>query len=433
MSSFQDRMTIMIKKHFIAALLPVVMLALGACASGTAPEPTGIPESEATTSVQVSVDLSTELRAVWISYNELSMSEQGGGTEESFRQKVCGMLNTVSSLGLNTVIVHARAFSDAFYRSELFPFSKYLTGEEGKDPGYDPLKIMVEEAHSRSLEIHAWINPYRVSYDTDFAKLSDLNPAKKWHNEKREKDTRLILCESGIYYNPADSEAQKLIIDGIREIVENYEIDGIHYDDYFYPATAPEIDAVSYQQYRDTGGKYELADWRRENVNNFVSGVYSAVKACDPSVQVGISPSANQDYNYNKMYADTALWAGNSGYCDYIMPQVYYGFDNETLPFERTVVQWEKLCESGKVKLYFGLAFYKCGEVDTYASASEEAGSARYEWQRSSDIIARQIRTIRSLPHYGGYALFSYASVSSPGSENAKAELENYLAVVSEK
>ncbi len=418
------------KKEFFGLILTAALLLM---ANGCTAEPVPAPETAAGQTAPASQEEQPagEMRGIWISYSDLSMSGQGGGTEESFRQKAADMMDTVSALGLNTVIVHARAFSDAFYRSQLFPFSSYLTGVQGQDPGYDPLEIMVEEAHRHALQIHAWINPYRVSYDPDFDKLSEQNPAKKWHSENRPDDTRLIVCDKGIYYNPADSEAQKLIIDGVREIAENYDIDGIHYDDYFYPDTAPEIDASSYQKYRDAGGKYALEDWRRENVSNFVSGVYAAVKAVRSDIEVGISPSANQTYNYDKMYADTALWAGNSGYCDYMMPQVYYGFENETLPFERAVSQWEDLCEAGKVKLYFGLAFYKCGSVDPYASASDSPDSARYEWQRNTDIIARQLRAIRSLSHYGGYALYSYASVSAPENENARLELENYRAAVS--
>lgn len=419
-------------KHKILALTTAAIFIL--CLSGCTSEE-GLPESTSASvnrqpaeTIVVQSD-PEEMRAVWINYNELSMRENGGGTEDQFRQKVSEMFDTACELKLNTIFVHARAFSDAFYRSSLFPYSKYITGTEGQDPGYDPLQIMVEEAHERALKIHAWINPYRVSYDADFAKLSDSNPAKKWYNEGGAADTRLIVCEQGIYYNPASPEAQKLIIDGVREIVDGYEVDGIHYDDYFYPATDAAIDQTSYQAYLDSGGQYPLEVWRRENVNNFVSGLYSAVKSIAPDMQVSIGPSANIDYNENKMFADVRLWAGNSGYCDYIIPQVYYGFENETLPFETAARQWNELCRSEKVQLCFGLAFYKCGNVDEFASSSDAADSARYEWQRQNDIITRQIALIRTMPQYGGYVLYSYSSVAAPANDNARAELEKFKAI----
>ena len=420
------------KRKFLIPPLAVLLIALlsGCGAETVMPEDAGTPSS-APVPQTILVDAGMEeLRAVWINYNDLSMRENAGGTAEEFRQRAEVMLDTACDLQLNTVFVHARAFSDAFYQSDIFPYSKYITGTEGRDPGYDPLQIMVEEAHARSLEIHAWINPYRVSYDPDFEKLSDSNPAKKWYNEGGSSDSRLIVCEQGIYYNPASSEAQKLIIDGVREIVQRYEVDGIHYDDYFYPATDENVDQASYQAYVDAGGKYSQPDWRRENVSNFVSGLYSAVKGIAPEVQVSISPSANIEYNENKMFADVRLWAENTGYCDYMIPQVYYGFENETLPFEEAVAQWGALCSSGKVQLCFGLAFYKCGNVDEFAASSDAPDSARYEWQREKDIIARQIACIRDLPQYGGYALYSYSSIAVPANENAAAELEKYRTTI---
>lgn len=367
-----------------------------------------------------------EMRAVWINYNELSMAQNDGGSEGQFREKISQMFDKAVALGLNTAFVHARAFSDSFYRSKLFPASKYLTGTQGVDPGYDPLAIAVEEAHKRNLQIHAWINPYRVSFDKNFDNLCDTNPAKRWYLEGGISDSRLIVCEQGIYYNPASPEVQKLVIDGVREIVLGYDVDGIHYDDYFYPSTEVSIDQTSYQAYVDTGGKYSLAEWRRENVNNFVSGVYSAVKGIAPKVRVSISPSANIEYNEGKMYADVRLWAQTPGYCDDLIPQVYYGFENETLPFETVVRQWNELDVSDSVRLCFGLAFYKCGTVDEFASSSDAPDSARYEWQRRDDIIVRQLQLVRSLTHYGGYALYSYTSLSSPSNANASAELDQY-------
>ena len=219
-------------------------------------------------------------RSVWITYYEISMKAQNGGDESLFYQKVDEMFSRVQNAGFNTVIVQVRPYSDAFYPSRIFPWSAYLTGTQGKDPGYDPLAILVERAHAHGLFIHAWFNPYRVSYNPDFALLSKDNPARKWKEDAdKTNDGWLIVLENGIYYNPAVPEVQRMIIDGVREIVEQYEVDGVHMDDYFYPSTEEKIDQAQYDRYVKDGGQYSRAAWRRENVNTFVSGLYAAVKA----------------------------------------------------------------------------------------------------------------------------------------------------------
>ena len=137
-------------------------------------------------------------------------------------------------------------------------------------------------------------NPYRVSYNPDFALLSKDNPARKWKEDAdKTNDGWLIVLENGIYYNPAVPEVQRMIIDGVREIVEQYEVDGVHMDDYFYPSTEEKIDQAQYDRYVKDGGQYSRAAWRRENVNTFVSGLYAAVKAIRPTVSVGISPAGD--------------------------------------------------------------------------------------------------------------------------------------------
>lgn len=417
------------KKVMLCCLLTAVLLVLAAC-SGRAPREETLPETEPIQqeSAVQPIRKREELRAVWITYQELSMAQSGGGDAAAFRAKAAQMMENAASIRTTAVFVHVRAFCDAFYKSTLFPYSKYITGEPGKDPGYDPLQILIEEAHKRSLELHAWINPYRVSYDTDFAKLAPGNPARKWKEEAKQGDTRLIVTDSGIYFNPANSEAQKLILDGVREIVHGYAVDGIHYDDYFYPSTADSIDQADYDAYRSAGGTQDRAAWRRENVNSFVSGLYSLVKAVKPDVTVSISPAADIDRNVDKLFADVALWCRVAGYCDIMIPQVYYGFENEKLPFAQVVEKWAGLPRADSVQLAYGLAFYKCGDADTYASTSEAADSPRFEWQRHTNIIVRQLQTVRTAQRYGGYALYSYTSMFAAQNDTAKREFANFQA-----
>ncbi len=155
--------------------------------------------------------IADEYRGVWINYNELSMKSVGGGTAEDFKNKIDTMFENIKAFGLNTVIFQVRPFSDSFCSSEIFPWSSYITGEQGKNPGYDPFLIATNEAEKYGLEIEAWINPYRVSYKDNFDDLSESNPAKQWYTDNPLTDD-LIITGSGIYYNPSSKRAQKIIM-----------------------------------------------------------------------------------------------------------------------------------------------------------------------------------------------------------------------------
>lgn len=364
------------------------------------------------------VGASEEVRAVWVNYNELSMKALGGGTQAQFSEKADAMVKNIREAGLNTVIVHVRPFCDAFYPSAYFPWTSYLTGTQGKSVEYDPLKVFITCAKAQGLSVQAWINPYRVLLSQDMEKLADNNPAKRWaQGEKREN---LLFCEAGIFLNPASVEAQALILNGVRELVQNYAIDAIHMDDYFYPTTEASVDQAQYAAYCAAGGALSLADWRRENVSTFVSGLYATVKAVNPAVQVVISPGGDLQRNYETLYADIARWAKEPGFVDVLMPQLYYGFDNAKKPFESTAREWAQLSYAPSVQLCFGLAAYKCGQEDAYA------GSGKTEWQTHEDILMRQLKICRTLPHYKGFALYTYSSIFHDNlQEIAKKEWRN--------
>lgn len=371
-----------------------------------------------TTAPQQQENMSEEMRAVWIYYNELSMRDVNGGTKEQFTEKAEEMTENIHDAGLNTVILQVRPFCDAFYPSEIFPWSAYLTGTQGQGVDYDPLEIFLACAKEKGLSVQAWFNPYRVLLSTDWDKLADTNPAKQWY--RAGKTENLLLTDSGIYLNPASKEAQALILDGVRELLTKYDLDAVHIDDYFYPTTDENVDSEQYAAYTSAGGKLSLSDWRRENVNTFMSGLYAAVKATDPSVQVVVSPGGDIVRNYETLYADVARWAREPGFLDVLMPQLYYGFKNESLPFSETAEEWANLELADDVQLCFGLAAYKCGKEDTYA------GTGKAEWQQSTDILSRQLGFCRQLSHYGGFAIYSYSSVFSEDSvENEKKEWQN--------
>lgn len=333
--------------------------------------------------------------AVWLTYYELS-SFIKDKEETDFKKNITKAFKELKSNGFNRVTVQVRPYADAFYKSTYFPMSAYCTGVQGKELSYDPLSIMVEAAHKYDLFIEAWINPYRVSTTNEFDKLSDNNMALKW------KDTdNLIVCDSGIYFNPASSEANELIVNGVKEIVSNYQVDGICFDDYFYPSTDEEIDKSSYQAYTEKGGKFSLEDFRRNNVSEMVKSVYSAVKKINNNVTFGISPASDVEHNYNSLYADVKLWATEEGYVDYLCPQIYFGFQNESQPFMKTTKSWVDMT---KCDLYVALPLYKSGEEDEFAGES-----GKNEFVDNNNIIARQVTYLSKISEVDGFYIFSYS------------------------
>ena len=388
----------------LTALLVAAMLVLSSC--GLEGEHEEITQTEpATQKIYTVIPSDRELiKAVWLNYEEIGAMSSGG--EEAFRKNVDSAFFKIKQAGFNRVIAHVRAFSDAFYPSGLFPFSKYLSGTQGADPGFDALKIMTEAAHAHSLKIDAWINPYRVSYDSNPSHLYKGSPAFKYLQSDRERGNVIVL-EGGIFYNPASAEVRRLILDGIREIIDGYNVDGIHFDDYFYPSKEPAIDLAQYNAYRAAGGKLSQDNWRRENVNALISGVYSLLKQKSPQLVFSVSPGGDIEKNYYDYYADVALWSTRSGYVDVIMPQLYYGFYNGHLPFEKALEGWISLVKSSDVKLCIGLAFYKCGTVDEFA------GEGRDEWTQYTNILQRQLQIIKLKPDCDGFAAYSYSHIFS--------------------
>jgi uncharacterized lipoprotein YddW (UPF0748 family) len=348
-----------------------------------------------------------EIKGVWISYLDLS-SMLKGKSENEFRKNISQVMEKVKSVGLNTLVVQVRPFSDALYESKNYPWSKYCSGVEGKSPGYDPLKVILEEAHSRNIRIEAWVNPYRVRSDSEKSPLSATNPASRWIDEDSDN---IIKYNGGIYYNPGKEEVRKLIVNGIKEIVENYEVDGIHFDDYFYPSSDASIDEKAYGEYVSSGGNLDLSSWRRENVNILVKQVYSAIKEINSNVVFGISPQGSMNNNFNSQFIDVKKWIQNPGYIDYICPQVYYGFLNDNSNFQKVIEEFDGLITEPTVKLYLGLSVYKVGNEDTWA------GNGKDEWRSSTDMLKRQVEASRNLGKYKGILLFRYDSLFNPSSE----------------
>lgn len=394
-----------------ATTKPVTTKTTTAKATTTKPTATK-PTTTKATATQPAAS-ANEIRAIWISCYDYTSA--AGKTREQYKSITDTMFRNIRDMGLNTAFVHLRAFSDAFYKSDIYPYSSYIAGKEGASLAFDPFEVLLESAKTYGISVHGWINPFRVSTKKDTSLLSASNPAKKILDAGN-ADGQICILSNGIYYNPSHTANHKLIIDGVREIIGKYDIDGIHIDDYFYPSTSAEVDKIQYNQYKANGGKLSLSEWRISCVNAFVSALYSAVKTADPALTVSISPAGSFEKNYNEYYADFRLWLSAEGYADLIIPQIYFGFEHETLGFEKLLKQWGTQKRNSKVKLVCGIAAYKCALKDSYAGA----GTA--EWQKNSDILARQLKCIRSNGNYCGFAVFSYQDLT----RNAcKTEIQN--------
>ena len=332
---------------------------------------------------------SQEMKAVWLSYLDLKpmlldKNDKSVGKAQ-FTKNIQKAFDNIQQLGLNTVIAQVRPFSDALYESELFPWSYLATGEEGADPGFDPLAIMVEQAHQRGLQLHAWVNPYRVRTSATNKQLSSKNPAVKLL-----KSGDAIRYNGAVTYDPASKKAQQLIVDGVREIVEKYDVDGIHFDDYFYPSEDPSLDSAAYESYtQSVENPLPLLEWRAANINAMVAQVYESIKAVKEEVVFGISPQGNIA-NDEAMGADVKTWAAVPGYVDYLAPQLYFSFENEALGYLEALEEWAALPRHKGLKLYAGLALYKVG-------TDADGGT----WLGRDDIIALQAEAALAAGYQG--------------------------------
>ncbi|RGR21614.1 hypothetical protein DWY59_09250 [Ruminococcus bromii] len=350
-----------------------------------------------------------EMRGVWVSYMELSMENESSKTQKAFEDKFTEIAQKCRESGFNTLIVQVRPFCDALYKSSYFPWSHILTGTQGENPQYDALQIMCDICKENNLKIHAWINPYRVSSNETPKKLSDNNPYIK-------NSEIGIKTDNGIFLDPSNETAQQLISDGVKEIAENYDVDGIQFDDYFYPTEDESFDKKQYEAYIEKYGKensMSLDNWRMQNVNTLICKVYRTIKSVDSSVEFGISPQGNIGNN-DGLYADVKSWCTCKGFADYICPQIYFSLENPALTFEDCLNSWISLDFDENVKLYVGLGGYKAGKGEY----DEET------WLLSDSILADEYDILRNNKSVRGFMLYSYNSLED---DTAKKEINNLI------
>jgi len=322
-----------------------------------------------TSNCNQSANAQRQLRAAWIAtVTNTDWPSKPGLPIETQKEEFTRLLNGLQQMHMNAAIVQVKPTADAFYPSQYGPWSEYLTGVQGKDPGYNPLTFMISESHRRNLEFHAWFNPFRISMQSDIHKLVANHPA-------RQHPDWVVSYGGKLYYNPGVPAARTFVINSILEVVKNYDIDGVHLDDYFYPykiAGRDFPDQATYQQYGAAHFRNK-DDWRRDNINQFVQDLAHAIKQAKSYVKFGISPfgvwrnksvdptgsdtRAGQT-DYDDLYADTRTWL-RKGWLDYIAPQIYWNIGNPPADYEKLVHWWAQEVRGRRVQLYIGQAAYK--------------------------------------------------------------------------
>ena len=360
---------------------------------------------------------SEELKGLWVPYLALQTEEQG---QKAFEDNFRKIADLAKDKGFNALFVHIRPFCDAFYPSDLFPWSHLLSGEQGKDPGYDPLKFMVEYTKKQGLAFHAWLNPLRIKTAQTPASLSSENP---YLTLSEDSPYYFLKWDGGVYWNPAYPYVRSLIAQGVEEIVKNYPVDGIHFDDYFYPSSEEDFslwessDEEAYDLYCETVAEpLPISQWRCANISAMVEEVYRAVKKANPKAVFGISPQGNIE-NDERMGADVKTWCKTEGYVDYLCPQLYYSFENEALGYEEALEEWVEIPRQESVRLFAGLALYKAG-------SDADQGT----WEGETDILKRQIEAARKAG-LNGVVFYSSQYLES---EATREEVKNAMAVLGE-
>lgn len=329
-----------------------------------------------------------ELRGMWLTtvYN-IDWPSRPGLPQEQVRSEYLRWLDLAVAQNHNAIFVHVRPSGDAFWKSDYAPWSNWLTGRlDGADPGWDPMAFMVDEAHKRNLEFHAWFNPYRGTQfapdgaGTDLSKLPANHPLVV-HPEWR------IAHPSGakgrFYYDPGNPEARKFVEDAMLEAVARYDVDGVHFDDFFYPYPGDGKgqdfpDDASFAKY---GGGRSRADWRRDNVNTLVREMKQRIAEVKPWVKFGISPfgiwrnggegsDTNGLESYSAIYADTRTWV-REGWLDYIVPQLYWTIGFDKADYAKVLPWWSKTVKGTGVQLYIGMADYRVGEKGDWSDPAE--------------------------------------------------------------
>ncbi|MDA2811286.1 family 10 glycosylhydrolase [Nocardiopsis sp. RSe5-2] len=386
-----------------AAILPVLAACTGA-QDGAEPDTGAADARPIPAECEETADVpKRQMRGVWLTtVRNIDWPSEPGLDAEEQRDELRAQLDDARDLGLNAVFFHVRPTADAVYASDKEPWARYLTGEQGGDPGYDPLEFAVEEAHARGLELHAWFNPYRVGWDDpDLEGLADDHPAV-------EHPDWLVEYDDQGWLDPGLPEVREWVTGVVMDVVDRYDVDGVHFDDYFYPYPADGEEFDDDASWKEHGGDADSRDaWRRSNVDALIADVHTAIGESKPWVRFGVSPFGiwrNSDSDadgsdteglesYSAQYADTREWI-REGSVDYLVPQLYWERGFSTADYEVLAPWWAEEVRGTGVDLYIGQAAYRVGEDGEKA------------W-KGDGVLARQLDYSGELPEVGGDVFFS--------------------------
>ena len=333
----------------------------------------------------------------WVTYMDLNISDSEN-TESSFKSRFENVIEKSKKFHVNNLYVHVRPFCDSLYPSKIFPWSHLLTGTQGKDPAFDPLKYMIEISHKNGIKFHAWVNPLRVKLKNMPEKLSSENPYYKLGSFKYFLESEGTIC-----LNPGHEETQNLVLEGIKEIISNYDVDGIHFDDYFYPESTEIKDCAA-----EENQVSDIIAWRKKCITKLIESTHSAVKSANKNITFGISPLGNNE-KCHAMGIDAQELCKTKA-IDYICPQLYWSLKYKVMPFEKAAKIWQEMAKNTGVKLFGGLALYKMGtELDNKT------------WQDDKNILPKEIEILENLG-YDGAILYSFGQL-----DESKEEISNLL------
>ena len=345
-----------------------------------------------------------EFRAVWVAtVSNIDWPSKRGLSTKEQQNEIIAILDSHQKLGMNAVILQVRPAADAFYQSELEPWSRYLSGTQGQPPNpfYDPLEFWIKECHARGMELHAWLNPYRVAQK--ITEPLSVNHVAFQHPEW------ILKYGNKLYFDPGLPEARDFVIQVVKDIVSRYDVDAIHFDDYFYPypLKVDFPDSTSFAKYNADFQFENKADWRRNNVDVTIKMLNDTIKATKPWVKFGISPfgvwrniaddprgsnTTAGTTNYDQLYADVIKWQKN-GWIDYLLPQLYWQIGHPTVDFELLANWWKN--HAYNRAMYIGHGVYKI-----------DSASSTKEWTFPGEL-PKQIKSLRAIPEIEGSAFYS--------------------------
>jgi uncharacterized lipoprotein YddW (UPF0748 family) len=365
---------------------------------------------------------------MWIaSVQNVDWPSEAGLSAEDQKAELLALFDCAVDRRLNAVILQVRPTADAMWPGAREPWSQWLTGEQGEDPGWDPLGTAVTEAHRRGLELHAWFNPYRVANHTDLDALAPGHPARR-------NEDWTVAYGGRLFYNPGLPDVRAFVQEAMLDAVARYPVDAVHWDDYFYPYPVEGEyfdDDAAFEEYG--GSARSRADWRRSNTDALVREMSQRLRVVRPGVRFGISPFAvwrNQDSDplgsptragvatYDDLYADTRKWV-TERWIDYIAPQAYWQIGHPTADYAAVVPWWARTVAGTGVDLYVGEALYRC-----------DADSPTPAWRDPAEL-SRHLTFARQYPEVRGHAYFSAKQVAAdPNGAMARVVTDHYPTAV---